>query len=222
MERSFYANFSRGWDPLNSAIADAAPIEPQAGMSFPSRDALAAAMALVVVLHAVLIAVLQPQAIAASRYATVAIVLLATTCVWLRGQRVQLRERSMLRWLSASILLWGVAHLVETILGPPSAASSLAVDASDLIYVVAAFPLLLALSTTRETEPHRSIFFLNCGQMGLATLLTYVLLFRTPMTPQAASTMMGTNELSAGYERHLRTAQAKAARRGNRMAKQLA
>jgi len=192
VERSFYANFSRGWDPLNSAIADAAPIEPQAGMSFPSRDALAAAMALVVVLHAVLIAVLQPQAIAASRYATVAIVLLATTCVWLRGQRVQLRERSMLRWLSASILLWGVAHLVETILGPPSAASSLAVDASDLIYVVAAFPLLLALSTTRETEPHRSIFFLNCGQMGLATLLTYVLLFRTPMTPQAASTMMGT------------------------------
>ena len=177
---------------MNSAIADAAPIEPQAGMSFPSRDALAAAMALVVVLHAVLIAVLQPQAIAASRYATVAIVLLATTCVWLRGQRVQLRERSMLRWLSASILLWGVAHLVETILGPPSAASSLAVDASDLIYVVAAFPLLLALSTTRETEPHRSIFFLNCGQMGLATLLTYVLLFRTPMTPQAASTMMGT------------------------------
>jgi len=110
VERSFYANFSRGWDPLNSAIADAAPIEPQAGMSFPSRDALAAAMALVVVLHAVLIAVLQPQAIAASRYATVAIVLLATTCVWLRGQRVQLRERSMLRWLSASILLWGVAH----------------------------------------------------------------------------------------------------------------
>ena len=102
-------------------------------MRIASRGPLAAAMVLVAVLHAILIAVLQPQAIAASRYATVAMVLLATTCVWLRGQRVPARERAMLRWLSASMFLWGVAHLVETVLGPPDAASSLAVDASDLI-----------------------------------------------------------------------------------------
>jgi diguanylate cyclase (GGDEF)-like protein len=191
VERCSDASFSEGWDHLNSAIAEA-PIEPQAGMRVALRGALAAAMALVVALHAVLILALHGHAIAASRYATVAMVLVATACVWLRGQRVAARESIMLRWLSASMLLWGVAHFVETVLGPPDAASSLAVDASDLIYVVAAFPLLLALSTTRETEPHRSIFFLNCGQMGLATLLTYVLLFRTPMTPQAASTMMGT------------------------------
>jgi len=79
---------------LNSAIAEAS-IEPQAGMRIASRGPLAAAMVLVAVLHAILIAVLQPQAIAASRYATVAMVLLATTCVWLRGQRVPARERAM-------------------------------------------------------------------------------------------------------------------------------
>lgn len=175
---------------MNSGIAEAS-IEEQVGGQVAFRGALAAAMALVVALHAVVIVVLQPHAIAASRYATVAMALLATACVWMRGERVPARERVMLRWLSAGMCLWAMAHLVETLLGPPVAASSLAVDASDMIYVVAAFPLLLALSTTRETESHLSIFLLNCAQMGLAILLTFVLLFLTPMTPQAASTAMG-------------------------------
>jgi diguanylate cyclase (GGDEF)-like protein len=147
-------------------------------------------MAGVVALHAVLLAVL-PHAVAFSRYATVLAGLLATVCVWLRGQKVAERERLMLRWVSACLFLWATAHLVETLLGPSGVASSLAVDASDMIYIVAAFPLLLALSTTRETESLRSIFLLNCAQLALATLLTYVLLFRAPMTPQAASTAMG-------------------------------
>lgn len=175
---------------MDSVIAEA-PIAKQPQARVPLRGLLAAAMAFVFALHVALLVVLQPHAIAASRDATVALVFLAVTCVWLRGQKVQAPERAMLRWLGAGMFLWGLAHLVETIIGPPTAASSLAVDASDLIYVVSAFPLLFALSSTRETEGHRSIFLLNCGQMGLAILLTYVLLFRTPMTPQAASTAMG-------------------------------
>jgi hypothetical protein len=51
---------------LNSAIAEA-PIESEAGMRVASRGVLAAAMAVVVALHAVLIMALQPHAIAASR-----------------------------------------------------------------------------------------------------------------------------------------------------------
>ena len=152
---------------------------------------LAAAMGVVLVLHAVLVVVLQPHAIAPSRYATVALGVIAVACVWLRSERVAGREQAMLRWLCAGMFLWAAAHYVETVLGPPVAASSLAVDASDMIYVVSGFPLLLALSTTRETEPHRSIFLLNCAQIGLATVLTYVLLFVKPMTSQQASTAMG-------------------------------
>ncbi len=122
---------------------------------------------------------------------TVATGLLAALCVWLRSEQVAPRERIMLRWVSLSLMLWSTAHMLATLLGPPSAASSLAVDPSDMLYIVAAFPLLLALSTTRETEQLRSIFLLNCAQLVLATLLTYVLLFKTPMTAQAASTAMG-------------------------------
>ena len=80
MERCSDASFSEGWNHLNSAIAEA-PIEPQAGMRVALRGALAAAMALVVALHAVLILALHAHAIAASRYATVAMVLLATSAL---------------------------------------------------------------------------------------------------------------------------------------------
>ncbi len=173
---------------MDSGIAEAT-IEVRSGARVPGRDALAWLMAGVVVLHAVLLAVL-PHAVAPSRYATVAAGLLATVCVWLRSNQVAARERVMLRWVSACLLLWSTAHLVETLLGPPGVASSLTADASDMIYIVAAFPLLLALSTTRETESLRSVFLLNCAQLGLATLLTYVLLFKTLMTPQVASTAM--------------------------------
>ena len=65
-ERCFDATFSEGWAHLNSAIAEA-PIESEAGMRVASRGVLAAAMAVVVALHAVLIMALQPHAIAASR-----------------------------------------------------------------------------------------------------------------------------------------------------------
>lgn len=155
------------------------------------RKVLATAMVCAVAVHAVLILLLQPHGIAASRYATVGLGLIATACVWVRSERVAAREQAMLRWLCAGMFLWVAAHYVETVIGPPMAASSLAVDASDMIYVVSGFPLLLALSTTRETEPHRSIFLLNFAQLGLATVLTYVLLFMKPMTPVQVSTAMG-------------------------------
>lgn len=175
---------------MDSGVADA-PVAARAGERVAHRGVLATAIGCVLALHATLLAVLQSHAIAASRYATVALGVVAVGCVWLRSECVAPREQMMLRWLSSGMFLWIAAHFVETVIGPPVAASSLAVDASDIIYVVSGFPLLLAVSTTRETEPHRSIFLLNCAQIGLATLLTYVLLFMTPMTPQQASTAMG-------------------------------
>jgi diguanylate cyclase (GGDEF)-like protein len=165
-------------------------MDADAGGRLSYRGALATAMGCLLAGHALLIVLLQPHAITASRCATVALGLIATACVWLRSERVARREQAMLRWLSAGMFLWIAAHFVETLLGPPIAASSLAVDPSDMIYVISGFPLLLALSTTKETEPHRSIFLLNCAQIGLATVLTYVLLFMKPMTPAEASTAM--------------------------------
>lgn len=131
------------------------------------------------------------QPVAVSRYSTAAVAMLATACVYWRALQVPRRERSTLRWAGAGMFLWGLAHLVETVLGPTMAASNLSVDASDFIYLVAAFPLLLALSTTRETASIRTVFFLNIAQIGLALVLTYFLLYRMHLQPAEAATGMG-------------------------------
>ncbi len=94
-------------------------------------------------------------------------------------------------WASAGLLLWAVAHIVETVVSHSSAASGLTVDASDFIYLAGTFPLLMALSTTRETESLRAVFALNCAQIGMALVLSYSLLYRMSLSPAAASTVMG-------------------------------
>ena len=123
---------------------------------------------------------------------TAAIPILAAICCLWRAQRVAHRERPIWRWASGGLFLWGLAHAVETVVGHSAAASNLSVDPSDFIYLTATFPLLLALSTTRETETLRAVFALNCAQIGLALLLSYVLLYRMSLSPAAASTVMGT------------------------------
>src|SRR5579863_486906 len=127
--------------PVSPGMADA-PIEAETDGRVAHRREMAVTLACVLVVHFLLLVVLHAHVIAASRYATVALGLVAVACVWLRSERVAGRERTMLRWLGAGMFLWIVAHCVETVLGPPLAASSLAVDPSDMIYVVSGFPLL--------------------------------------------------------------------------------
>jgi diguanylate cyclase (GGDEF)-like protein len=152
---------------------------------------LAYGLWLTLALHAIVVLALRANPVAASRYCTAAVPLLAGVCCLWRAVRLPVRERPMWRWASAGLLLWGLAHTVETVLGNSMAASNLAVDPSDFIYVAATFPLLLALSTTRETESLRAVFALNCAQIVLALILSYVLLYQMSMTPEAASTVMG-------------------------------
>jgi diguanylate cyclase (GGDEF)-like protein len=143
------------------------------------------------VLHAIVLIALHPHAVAASRWCTAAMAGLAALCACWRAQRVPLKERASWRWAGLAILLWGIAHAVETVLGASSAASNLSVDPSDFIYIPAAFPLLMAFCTTRETASLRIVFCLNCSQIGLAFLLTYFRLYRMWLTPTAAATVMG-------------------------------
>jgi diguanylate cyclase (GGDEF)-like protein len=145
----------------------------------------------VLILHALLVVAIRPHPVEVSRMCTAAIAGLAGVCTLWRAQKLEPRERPTWRWVSAGLFLWAIAHLVETIVGHSMAASNQAVDASDFIYITAAFPLLLALSTTRETDSLKPVFILNCAQIGLACVLTYVLLYRTPMSPETTSAAMG-------------------------------
>lgn len=152
---------------------------------------LAYGLWLTVGLHALVVLVPQANPVASSRYCTAAMPILAGICCLWRAARLPEREQALWRWASAGLFLWGLAHAVETVFGHSMAASNLSVDPSDFIYLAATFPLLIALSTTRETESLRVVFMLNCVQIALALVLSYVLLFRMSMNEDAASTVMG-------------------------------
>ena len=154
-----------------------------------SQKVLLASMLGVIPLHAILLLILHHPA-PASRICTALVPLLAAACgVW-RSTQLSKRERISWWWVSATLALWGSAQIVEAIVSRSTAASNLAADASDFLYLIAAFPLLLALSNTSETESIRGIFTLNCSQALLACGLTYVRLFRMSLTPAAASDVM--------------------------------
>ena len=172
---------------MDAAVEMSSPERPP----FSLQKVLAGALWVVLALHLALLLVLRTQPVAASRALTASIAILATACIYWRALAVPRRERPTLRWAGAGLLLWGVAHLVETLLGASAAASNLSVDASDFIYLVAAFPLLLALSTTPETASIRSVFWLNISQIGLALMLVYLRLYRMELPAAAAATVMG-------------------------------
>jgi diguanylate cyclase (GGDEF)-like protein len=155
------------------------------------RSLLTSAIWAVIAIHAGLILVLGHHSVAASRYSTAAIPVLAAFCLLWRAQRLPARERLSWRWLSLALLLWATGQVVETLIGQSTAASNLAVDASDFLYVTAAFPVLLAISSTRETESIRAVSYLDSAQILLAFFLTYVRLFKMRMPPVQAATIMG-------------------------------
>jgi diguanylate cyclase (GGDEF)-like protein len=152
---------------------------------------LSTAMLAVVCLHLLVLLVMRPSPIELSRTLTAAVPILAGLASIWRARRLPPRERPLWLWSSAGLLLWALAHLVETFVGHSGAASSLTVDASDFIYLAGTFPLLIALSTTRETESLRAVFALNMGQIALALILSYALLYRMSMSRHAADTIMG-------------------------------
>ena len=139
-------------------------------------------------LHAILLVL--PHPIPLSRLATAAAPLLAAQCGLWRAQKVPIRERLPSRLLSASLALWAIGQAIEALIGQSSSALNLATDASDFFNVIAAFPMLLALSNTRRTESIRNVFYLDSAQTVLAAILAYVLLYRMSLTPKTAATVL--------------------------------
>lgn len=153
------------------------------------QKALLAAMLAVVALHAILLLVL-PHVASVSRICTAAVPLLAAACAIWRSSALSPRERASWGWVSSALALWAAGQVVEAFIARSTSASNLAVDPSDFLYLVAAFPLLMAISNTSETEPIRGIFSLNVTQALLACGLVYVRLFRMTMSPASTSSAM--------------------------------
>lgn len=177
------------WGPDSQMTDATVRLRPKVGPSI--RNALAFGLWAVLGLHAVLLLVLQARPGTASRLCTAGIAALATLTVLWRARQLAPRERSTWLWAAAGVFLWAFAHTVETFIGTSAAASNLGVDPSDFIYVIAAFPLLMAFSTTRETESIRIIFYLRWTQIALAFVLTYYCLYGMSRSAEGAATVMG-------------------------------
>lgn len=160
-------------------------------LRFSIPKLLAYSLGAVVAIHVALLLVLGSHSVAASRLATATIPMLAALSFLWRAQRLADRDRRPWRLLSLSVLLWAAGQVVETFIGQSAAASNLSIDASDFLYITASFPVLLAISKTRETESLRFASFLDAIQIGLAFVLTWVLLFRMQFAPGEAATVMG-------------------------------
>jgi diguanylate cyclase (GGDEF)-like protein len=154
-----------------------------------ARHPLAVVMFAVVAVHALALLVIHP-AVAVSRIGTALMPICAAACCLWRSTKLPPRERAAWWWVAAALLLWSAGQIVEVWIGASPAASSLVVDKSDLLYLIAAFPLLFAVSSTSETEPVRGVLSLNVFQALLATVLVWVRLFRMPMAPAVAQTVL--------------------------------
>ncbi len=153
--------------------------------------ALGWTMGILLILHVFELLLFGHRQVELSRALTAALAGVAALSVFVRSRFVAWSERTTWLWAGVSMLLWAVAHAVETAIGHSGAASVLTVDASDFIYLSALFPLLLAFSTTHETQTLRFIFLLNCAQIALALVLAYFLLYRMSLTPALSATVMG-------------------------------
>lgn len=151
---------------------------------------LVGGMALIFAIHFLVIVIAGSGLVAVSRYLTAALVGMAAGCTVWRALLVPLRERLPWLWAALGIALWAAAHALEAFLGPSPGGSVLTVDASDFVYVSAIFPLLIALSTTRETQSVRAVVLLNTAQIALALVLSWMLLYRMTFSPALAGAVM--------------------------------
>lgn len=101
-------------------------------------------------------------------------------CVW-RSSHLRQRERPAWLWIAVGFFVWAVAQAVFTWVSGNSWSLEPVADASDLLFFEAEIPFLLAISNTYDAESRRGALYVNLCQAAIATVLTYLRIFR--MTP---------------------------------------
>ncbi|MGB8259190.1 MAG: GGDEF domain-containing protein [Terracidiphilus sp.] len=149
----------------------------QALTGLSAGKSLALALWSVVVLHALWLIGPWPHPPVVSHLATAAVAFLAVLCMRWRGLRLPLRERDSWRWFGAAALVWSAGPVAEVFFQGSGRALSLNLSPATVIFIVSGLPILLALSSTRDTESTRLVFLIDAALGATALLLLAVLLF---------------------------------------------
>lgn len=160
--------------------------------------ALAGAMALVFFAQFVLFLVPGHLADAYSGYLTAGLVATAAVCPLWRALMLPWRERPGWLWSASGILLWSAARAVQTWIAHSTPITPLVPLTPDFLYLSTIFLFLIALATTRTTQPIRALSILNLAQVALAVYLTWVLLDGTAFAPARTAIVMARTCAGAG------------------------
>jgi diguanylate cyclase (GGDEF)-like protein len=116
-----------------------------------------------------------------SNSCTAAIAFVAGLCCIWRSTQLRQRERPAWLWIAIGFFIWAIAQAVFTWLSGNNWNLEPVADVSDLLFFEAEIPFLLAISNTYDAESRRGALYVNLFQAGVATVLTYIRIFR--MTP---------------------------------------
>lgn len=98
-------------------------------------------------------------------------------CVW-RSMQLRQRERPAWLWIAIGFFIWAMAQSVFTSVSGNNWNLQPVADFSDLLFFEAEIPFLLAISNTYDAESRRGALYVNLFQAGVATVLTYIRIFR--------------------------------------------
>ncbi len=151
-----------------------------------ARTILQIALLGVVAVHAATL-ILFPAAAVTSNLCSGTVAFIAALCCLWRIVRLRQRERPAWIWIAIGLLLWAIAQFVYAWISGNSWNLSPSPDVSDLLFFDAQIPFFLAISNTYEAPSTHRVLYLNLFQAALATVLTYVRLFKTPSLPADAA-----------------------------------
>jgi diguanylate cyclase (GGDEF)-like protein len=134
----------------------------------------------VVGLHACLLLLFPGKAVFSNSCTAAIAFVAALCCVW-RSMQLRQRERPAWLWIAIGFFIWAMAQVVFTSISGNNWNLKPVADLSDLLFFEAEIPFLLAISNTYDAESRRGVLYVNLFQATVATVLTYIRIFR--MTP---------------------------------------
>lgn len=147
-----------------------------------SRGLLYCALFGVMAFHAVVLFIF-PGTAFPSNACTAAIPFIAGFCCLWRSVRVRQRSRPSWIWISIGLFIWAAAQLLFTFISGNNWNLNPTPDFSDLLFFDAQIPFFLAISNTYDSQSGQGLLYLNAFQAAMATVLTYIRLFKIEMSP---------------------------------------
>ena len=150
------------------------------------RTLLSGSLAGLFVFHAVALFLFPGMALLSNAFSAAVPFVAGLCCLW-RIAQLRQRERPGWIWIAVGFFLWAAAQAAFSCLTGSSWNLSPSADISDLLFFDAGIPFFLAIANTYDSQSRRGVLYINLFQALIATVLTYVRLFKISMPADLAA-----------------------------------